>query len=208
MKTQKNFALLFILPILFTITTILMLNGNFKAIDGFFHEFLRNNITQAKTAIAIALSFIGSYKFYILITILFLFIKINSQRFGLLFGIVCGCSFLVNTVLKNQIQRTRPNIPWLEHASSYSYPSGHSMVSMSVFIFMAFVIYKNTSSIKLKKLIIVFAPLLSISIAFSRIYLGVHFFSDCLAGLILGTLTGLLFCKLYTHKKLNFLILK
>lgn len=102
---------------------------------------------------------------------------------------------LTNVVLKNIIERSRPfeNIGsdfykwWLDagatHESGYSFPSGHTTATTA----FAMAIFLRTN--KKYSWPILFLPLL---IASSRIYLMVHFFSDCLGGFVVGSLAAAL----------------
>ena len=102
---------------------------------------------------------------------------------------------LTNVVLKNIIERSRPfeNIGsdfykwWLDagatHESGYSFPSGHTTATTA----FAMAIFLRTN--KKYSWPILFLPLLMAS---SRIYLMVHFFSDCLGGFVVGSLAAVL----------------
>lgn len=81
--------------------------------------------------------------------------------------------------------RERPNILRLIPIDGYSFPSGHSIISVS------FYGYLMTYFIEHLKKPLLFIPeiLFILGIGFSRIYLGVHYFSDVLAGFSLGALT-------------------
>ena len=98
-----------------------------------------------------------------------------------------GNLFLISGVgylLKQLLQRTRPAQVQYIARSSYSFPSGHSLLIMT-FICSLFLIYffrEKKLPIYLKLVLI----LLGITIAGGRLYLGVHYFSDILTGLFLG----------------------
>lgn len=117
-------------------------------------------------------------------------------------GIVCTCSlaatFLLNNVLlKNIVARTRPYevVDGLSRIigkqSDYSFPSGHSGASFAV----AVPIFKECpQKIGVPVLILAFL------IALSRLYVGVHYPTDVIVGIALGTMFGILACYAY-HKK-------
>lgn len=106
---------------------------------------------------------------------------------GLLTGLLVG-----NVILKNLVQRSRPC--WLhpevelliKNPKDYSFPSGHTM-SLTILTFI--LVYNHP------KLAFGLIPA-ALLMAYSRIYLYVHFPSDVLAGIILGLLIGLLTVKL------------
>ncbi len=90
-------------------------------------------------------------------------------------------------VMKIIIERARPSglIPTLIE-TSFSFPSGHATAAMALYGFMAYVLYNLFPA---KKSIMLAAALLIIGgVGFSRLYLGLHFPSDVLAGYLLGGL--------------------
>lgn len=68
----------------------------------------------------------------------------------------------------------------------YSFPSGHSMVSMAFYGFLIYLIYNNIKNKYIKWILICSLSILIILIGISRIYLGVHYTSDVLAGFLLS----------------------
>ena len=87
-----------------------------------------------------------------------------------------------NQVLKNIIQRPRPTEFRIIDESGYSFPSGHSMVSMAFYGFLIYLIYKNIQNKYLKWILCIILSILIILIGISRIYLGVHYASDVIGG--------------------------
>lgn len=81
--------------------------------------------------------------------------------------------------------RERPNILRLIPIDGYSFPSGHSIISVSFYGYLITYILEHTK----KTWLIILGVLFILGIGFSRIYLGVHYFSDVLAGYSLGALT-------------------
>jgi len=96
--------------------------------------------------------------------------------------------FLLNNVLKNAIRRPRP------HAAaglyqSWSFPSGHAMVSLIAYGMLAYVLILLGPRNRRTQLAIVgCATLLVLAIGVSRLYLGAHYFSDVVGGYAAGML--------------------
>ena len=84
------------------------------------------------------------------------------------------------------MQRPRPTEHRIIDESGYSFPSGHSMVSAAFYGFLIYLIYKNVKNKYLKWGLITILSLLVFLIGVSRIYLGVHYTSDVLAGFLVA----------------------
>lgn len=86
----------------------------------------------------------------------------------------------------------------LASESSYSFPSGHAGVSLAVYGTIAFIAARHLTSIRARLAVLVAAAILILLIGFSRLYLGVHFLTDVIAGFSLG-LAWVTLCVLLLH---------
>lgn len=94
---------------------------------------------------------------------------------------------VLNTVLKLIFQRSRPDIEHLVEAGGYSFPSGHAMVSASFYGMIGYILWVNLRNRSQPAWYVVPLTLfLVLAIGTSRVYLGVHFASDVLAGFAAG----------------------
>ncbi|RPK04947.1 hypothetical protein BSBH6_01648 [Bacillus subtilis] len=108
---------------------------------------------------------------------------------GLLMLLVFGADRLLNKVLKEWIERERPDFAPLVHESSFSFPSGHSMNAACVYPVIAYFLVKHLPFLsKHKKMVYTIAGVITILVGISRVYLGVHFVTDVLGGFSLGLL--------------------
>ena len=105
---------------------------------------------------------------------------------GILIWVNLACSGLLNQILKRIVQRPRPTEYRLIEENGYSFPSGHSMVSAAFYGFFIYLIFKNVKNKYIKWSSISFLSLLIILIGISRIYLGVHYTSDVMAGFVIS----------------------
>lgn len=87
----------------------------------------------------------------------------------------------LTAVLKTAFQRPRPPLPWLAPAQGYSFPSGHSLVTLALFGFMSYLVLRDAKTTGRRVLggVLLVLPLL---VGLSRVYLRVHYASDVLAG--------------------------
>ncbi|MCY9657637.1 phosphatase PAP2 family protein [Paenibacillus chondroitinus] len=106
----------------------------------------------------------------------------------------------LNILIKGLIERERPVGPWLIEETGFSFPSGHAMVSILFYGLIGYLIWINVrSGWKAAWLVPVVTVVFVLCIGASRIYLGVHYPSDVLAGFTAGgaALSG---CILAIHR--------
>lgn len=145
---------------------------------------------------------LGSATFLIITTIILLVI-IKSKIIGLLIClnlIICGG---LNQILKIIVQRPRPVGYRLIEETGYSFPSGHSMASAAFYGFLIFLVHKNIKNKYAKYTIITMLSLLILCIGISRIYLGVHYASDVLAGFLISICYLIIFISIINNKFLE-----
>ena len=135
----------------------------------------------------------------IILLCLFLFFK-NKWYFYIM-----TCSYtlagLLSFITKYLINRPRPIEALIKMPTSYSFPSGHTLTSIVFYLTLCYLITINFKDYK-RYLIMLLTLILIFIIALSRVYLGVHYFSDVIGGLILGIL-----CEIFVIRviKQNFI---
>ena len=92
------------------------------------------------------------------------------------------CVVLLNTVLKYLVQRPRPDGFRLISETGYSFPSGHSMVAMAFFGLLIWMVWRYHRHDVMRVVWCVVFGFVIVMVGVSRIYLGVHYASDVLAG--------------------------
>jgi undecaprenyl-diphosphatase len=96
-------------------------------------------------------------------------------------------SILLNNVLKLYFNRARPDVfVWETHAASSSFPSGHAMSATVVYGTVAYLLARLQKHRWSRVITLLVAVLMIALICFTRLYLGVHYPSDVLAGIIVG----------------------
>lgn len=124
---------------------------------------------------------------YVLIAIsLGTLIFLKNKKIGMCITTNLVITTLLNQLLKYIIQRPRPEGYRLIEETGYSFPSGHSMVSMAFYGFIIYLIWKKVENKKIKYTLCTILTILMLAIGISRIYLGVHYASDVIAGFLIS----------------------
>ncbi|WP_144098050.1 phosphatase PAP2 family protein [Croceicoccus sediminis] len=112
---------------------------------------------------------------------------LRLRREAALFAATVVAGWLVNSGIKQLVGRARPEIvPHLTEAGGASFPSGHSFNSAVVYIAMALAFATLSSRQSVRLTLIGVAMIASMAIAWSRVWLGVHWPSDAMAGWLGG----------------------
>ena len=145
-------------------------------------EFL---ISDFVTPIAKFITNFGGAIFLIVLTIV-LFVVIKNKKIGVSIFSNLVIVTILNQLLKGILQRPRPTEYRIIEETGYSFPSGHSMISMAFYGYLIYLIYKYVKNKYIKWISIVVLSLLICTIGISRIYLGVHYTSDILGGFLIS----------------------
>ena len=142
-------------------------------------------ISDFVTPIAKFITNFGGAIFLSIATVmLFLFIKNKKIGLSIISNIVIIA--VLNQLLKRILQRPRPTEFRIVEETGYSFPSGHSMVSMAFYGYLIYLIYRYIKNKYVKWILITILSILICLIGISRIYLGVHYTSDVLGGFLLS----------------------
>ena len=142
-------------------------------------------ISDFVTPIAKFITNFGGAIFLSIATVmLFLFIKNKKIGLSIISNIVIIA--VLNQLLKRILQRPRPTEFRIVEETGYSFPSGHSMVSMAFYGYLIYLIYRYIKNNYVKWTLITILSILICLIGISRIYLGVHYTSDVLGGFLLS----------------------
>lgn len=142
-------------------------------------------ISDFATPIAKFITNFGGAIFLTILTII-LFILIKNKKIGVSIFSNLAIITALNQLLKNILQRPRPTEYRIIEETGYSFPSGHSMISMAFYGYLIYLIYKYVKNKYVKWISMALLSLLICSIGISRIYLGVHYTSDVLGGFLIS----------------------
>jgi undecaprenyl-diphosphatase len=189
-KLSRGFLVCLVGVVAFGILADEMGEGDTAWFDAFVREGVHSFATPLLTPLMIFFSFVGDWPFLTVlgITIFASLLYIKWKREAVIFFITNAGELILNFSLKAFYQRTRPE-PLFEYSlpSSYSFPSGHALGSFCFFGILAWILAANVKTRRSKCAIYSGAALLVFSIGLSRIYLGVHYPSDVVAGYLAAT---------------------
>ena len=163
-----------------------MFNKDLMRGDVFGYNFIAKYlIHNSLTPIVKGITFFGGVVWLLILTIL-LVIFIKNRKIKILICSNLVIITLLNQVLKFILERPRPTEYRIINETGYSFPSGHSMISMAFYGFLIYLIYKYINNKHLKRTLIIILSVLICIIGVSRIYLGVHYTSDVLGGFLIS----------------------
>jgi undecaprenyl-diphosphatase len=148
-----------------------------------FEEMMRD-ITSLGSTVVLSMVSLAVFGFLLLL---------QRPKMALLVAVAVIGGLLLSTLLKMGFSRPRPDlVPHGTRVYTASFPSGHSMQSATVYLTLGALIVRNLPRRILKAYVLILMILLTLLIGFSRVYLGVHWPTDVLAGWTAGAAWALL----------------
>lgn len=179
---NKRWIVLSAVAVIFVLIAEAVLKNEIFAFDSIIYNFLVAHRTNFLNVLFQVVTQFGSAIYIIAVTILcVIFIKNKKYKITIPLNLVVVT--LLNIFLKNIFLRPRPNEFRIIEETGFSFPSGHSMVSMAFYGYFIYLICKNVKNKNVKYTLCALLSILILLIGLSRIYLGVHYTSDVVAGL-------------------------
>ncbi len=173
--------------VLFVLLAILMVTGNLQWFDDPIREWVYSIRNPALTEVLKVITYMGNWQTITLLCIVLLLFRKTRLRYGV--PVSAGAIFVTifNRIIKLIFKRPRPegSLHLIEEGG-YSFTSGHSITSMVVFGLLIYLVRKYVRNRKAANILTAALAVPWIFIGLSRIYMGVHFPSDVLAGWALG----------------------
>ena len=165
-------------------------------------EYIHSRTTPLGISIMKKITYLGSVNFLIPLSVIILFKMARNRNISgiILLILSLAGSFGLNFIIKGIFIRTRPVEYFLIEQGGYSFPSGHSMVSMSFYTTMTYLLTKNQKQKKVKRGLWIANYIMVGAIGFSRIYLGVHWPTDVIVGYLLGYLFYYILIDIYSKR--------
>ena len=155
---KKRYYILIILLLLVSLMTTLVLTNNITQFDDTIYNFIFSLRCDFLDIFLKGITKFGN-TIPILCIVIILLIKFDKND-RILLGSNAVLSVLVNTIIKNIIQRPRPDHLRLIKQGGYSFPSGHSMIAVCVYGTLIYLVHKKVKNKKIKILLEVLLTLL------------------------------------------------
>ncbi len=172
---------------------ILFLGNWYQAVDNYCYEIIISFKRVWLTNFFIAIT--NLVDFYSLFIVLLITLIIATKRHALYLITNLITITFINKIMKLLINRPRPINLALINQGGLSFPSAHAMVGTAFYGLIVFFILN--SKLKYKNIIALFLIVIILLIGISRIYLGVHYTTDVLAGFVLGVMGAIIYINCY-----------
>lgn len=187
--------------IIFIVIVNLLLSDNLSTFDNFIYSIVSKLKCNFVTYLFKGITYLCSTPFVLIVTVMYMLLCKN-KRIGFYVALNVILCVLLNQFMKLLFTRDRPLDIGLIVENGYSFPSGHSMVSLALYGFFIYLIYHSRLPVNKRYLYIACLSILIVLIGISRIYLGVHYASDVLGGFALSMAYLILFIQfVYRRRK-------
>lgn len=183
---KKKAILILILSLFFISILLLVICQKTAFFDDAIYQGIQSFRTGFLDAFFIFITQLGNMTPIIIVVLVVAFLFHN--RYSLFLMISAVDSILMNVLVKHCIKRPRPDEIRLIEQGGYSFPSGHAMISVCVYGYLLYLAYTYIPNKILKYGVSILLLLVILCIGISRIYLGVHYATDVLAGYLLATI--------------------
>lgn len=170
----------------FGLLTFMVMNGKLYLLDNTVYKYLFAFLEPLNltTPFKVITNLGGPELLIFLCFILLILVQDRKVGVGISLNLVL-CA-LLNVLTKNIVLRPRPSVTSLIVENGYSFPSGHAMASMAFYGFIIYLLWQSKYRKSWKIVGTTIFALIILTVGLSRIYLGVHYFSDVICGYILA----------------------
>lgn len=150
---------------------------------GWFEEMMRDFTALGGVAVLIMLT----------LTVIGFLVLVRKRRVAMLVAIAVASGMLLSSVLKWGFDRPRPDlVPQISVVYTQSFPSGHAMLSAVVYLTIGVLLARTQPEPRVKIYLLCVATAATLLVGTSRVYLGMHWPTDVLAGWTMGASWALL----------------
>jgi undecaprenyl-diphosphatase len=156
--------------------------------DRFVEHWTDPRMTSTSVATLKVLTVLGTTAAVVLVgvaTAAYALWRWRSRAIPMFLAIVIGGQLVLSNLIKGAVQRVRPDLRPLAGFSGPSFPSGHATAAAATFGAIAIVLGRDGTS-RRRMMLAGMAVCIAVAVACSRVFLGVHWLTDVIGGLILG----------------------
>ena len=202
MKKYLKWVLCLVCLIILFLIIFLILRENNLAFDTAIYNYIIKYKSDFMSNFFKVVTFFASVLFMVFITLGCLFLPI-CKKYKIVIALNMINDVILNNVIKVIVKRERPISWFLVEESGYSFPSGHAMAAVCFYGLIIYLLYRSNIKKKYKIVIITFLTILILLIALSRIYLGVHYASDVIGGVVIALIYLVIYVTIIDRKILN-----
>lgn len=191
MKKKQRIIVIGLLS-LFLVLTVLVHQGITLLIDNFLYERLMLFQSPSIDVLMKSITTLGNTIPVLCIACFVMIFLKKKERY--LFGTNIIITVLSNQIIKRIIKRPRPDHLKLIKQGGYSYPSGHAMIAIGLYGLLLYFVNKKIKDKKQRFFFSSILIIIIIGIGISRVYVGVHYPSDVIAGYLLSSI--ILICEI------------
>ena len=183
------------------IAILVMCDYNFK-IDKF-NVIVANNRNGFWTGFLKIFTHLGSFYTLSVLTVVgvvLIWFVMKNKRMSVFYAGTFAVVCVANFVIKQIVRRIRPEHLMIIEETGFSFPSGHAMMTFVFFALLIHFVWKTIKNKPLKIALISLFSVITLAIGFSRIYLGVHYLTDILAGFLIS-FAIVVVCMIVYHSK-------
>jgi undecaprenyl-diphosphatase len=157
------------------------------ALDAWATPFLHGIASPGMDTVMLGLTSMGSSLVIVPLFVLSVALLARNRRYGaaLFLAIASGGGLFIQATMKLFFQRPRQQLDWATVLPDYSFPSGHTLNAFVFYVAVALILW-SVFGRRVGMLSVVLAVVLAIGVGMSRIYLGYHYLTDVMGGILSG----------------------
>ena len=156
--------------------------------------------TAFQSAVAINVTALGSAPVIVLVAVVAAAYAVAAGRPRVVLALAwTPLAFLLDSAIKLLVRHPRPTVAMIALPPDYSFPSGHAVAASALYITLALLAAGVERRAGPRRLLVASGVLVALLVAWSRVYLGVHYLSDVVGGLLLGTAGAILAVRAITN---------
>lgn len=203
MKKERKIIFFVCLTIFIIICGLEIFNKSFLLdIDNAVYNFIMETRNPFSDSFYKIFTNFAGVIFLIMLSLIIILFCLLYRKEKYAFIIISNLAYtvIINLFLKYTFVQKRPDVLQLVTENGYSFPSAHAMAAMAFYGFLIYLVWKLDLEKRTSWLLTIILGEIIFVVSYSRIYLGVHYFSDVLAGLMIACALNMLFITFYADK--------